>query len=76
MAYRGIVRGRLIELAEELPLPEGTEVEVSLSLPGGEDAEAVARASAGILRDLSPGERAAFDEALSRRLRFRRRIVP
>lgn len=33
MTYRGTVRGRTIELVEEPPLPEGTEVEVSLSLP-------------------------------------------
>lgn len=33
VTYRGTVRGRTIELVEEPPLPEGTEVEVSLSLP-------------------------------------------
>jgi hypothetical protein len=30
MVYRGIARGKIVELEDEVSLPEGTEVEVSI----------------------------------------------
>jgi hypothetical protein len=36
MTYKGIVRGRVIELADEVGLPEGTEVEVMVQAHPGE----------------------------------------
>jgi hypothetical protein len=37
MSYRGIVRGKVIELEDEVVLPEGTEVEVMVKEPQGEE---------------------------------------
>jgi hypothetical protein len=37
MAYRGIVKGKVIELADQVELPEGTEVEVVVKAYPGEE---------------------------------------
>ncbi|GBC89708.1 hypothetical protein HRbin14_00436 [bacterium HR14] len=38
MGLRGVIRGRIIQLVQEPPLPDGTQVEVELiSLPRSEN---------------------------------------
>jgi hypothetical protein len=37
MSYRGVVRGKFIELEDAVVLPEGTEVEVVVKEPQGEE---------------------------------------
>ncbi|MBC7343670.1 MAG: hypothetical protein H5U02_14700 [Clostridia bacterium] len=53
MIYAGIAKGKIIELAEELPLPDGTPVEVSISLPPTTDTVRVTLECAGMLSDLT-----------------------
>jgi len=72
MTYSGVVKGRIIELAEDLPLPEGTRVEVSVSVPAASETIQIALRCAGILKDLPPQQQAMFEEALARRIKFSR----
>lgn len=37
MTYKGIVKGKTIELEDPLELPEGTEVEVVVNIPPGKE---------------------------------------
>lgn len=74
MPYLGVARGKIIELREKLPLPEGTQVEVSINpLPTAETTRLTLEC-AGMLSDLTEDQRVAYEEALSQRLRFSRRL--
>lgn len=75
MTYAGIAKGKIIELAEELPLPDGTPIEVSISLPPTADTVRVTLECAGMLSDLTERQRVVFEEALARRPRFSRRLL-
>jgi hypothetical protein len=73
MAYRGIIKGKTIELSEELPFPEGAEVEISVSPIRERKAENSLK-FAGMLKDMTDQEKTLFEEALKRRPTFKRRI--
>jgi hypothetical protein len=75
MVYKGIVKGRMIELSEELPLPEGAQVEVTVSMPVQEHHIETALKCAGMLKDMTDQEKALFEEALKKRPTFSRRIA-
>lgn len=73
MVYRGVIKGKTIELSEEPPFPEGAEVEISVSPVREREAEA-ALEFAGMLKDMTDKERALFEEALKKRPTFSTRI--
>ena len=74
MGYRGTVRGRTIELAEELPLPEGAQVEVLVSMFTGTREAETALKFAGMLETLTDHEKTVFAEDLKRRPNFAKRL--
>jgi len=63
MTYKGIVRGKVIELEDQLGLPEGTEVEVVVKEPKGKD-----RVNLKELTN-SDGFRNAIEEVLVERIK-------
>lgn len=73
MAYKGIIKGRTIELSEELPFPEGAQVEISISPVRAHEAETALK-FAGMLKDMTDQEKTLFEEALKKRPTFSRRI--
>jgi hypothetical protein len=75
MVYRGIVKGRMIELSEEPPFPEGAQVEISVSMPIQAREAETALKFAGMLEDMTDQEQTLFEEALKRRPTFARRIA-
>ena len=74
-AVKGIYENGAVTLVEPAPLKDKQEVTVLIP-DEGETAAAEALRFAGMLRDLSPEETAAFDEALRRGLRFARKVQP
>jgi len=74
IGYRGTVRGRTIELAEELPLPEGAQVEVLVSMFTGAREAVTALKFARMLETLTDHEKTVFGEALKRRPTFAKRL--
>ena len=56
MIYRGIVRGSVVELEDKVVLPEGTQVEVVVKEPQGEEL-----GLAGYPKGSPQGVLAAFD---------------
>jgi predicted DNA-binding antitoxin AbrB/MazE fold protein len=74
MSYLGVAKGKIIELREKLPLPEGTQVKVSISLLHSAETAQLTLQCAGMLSDLTEDQRTAYEEELNRRLRFLRRL--
>jgi len=74
-AVKGIYQNGVVTLAQPTPLKDKQEVTV-LVPDEGEATELEALRFAGMLRDLSPEEIAAFDEALERGVRFERKVQP
>jgi len=74
-AVKGIYQNGVVTLAQPAPLKDKQEVTV-LVPDEGEATELEALRFAGMLRDLSPEEIAAFDEALERGVRFERKVQP
>jgi hypothetical protein len=72
---KGIYQNGVVTLAQPAPLKDKQEVTV-LVPDEGEATELEALRFAGMLRDLSPEEIAAFDEALERGVRFERKVQP
>ncbi len=72
MVYKGIVKGRTIELSEELPFPEGAQVKVSVSPVRAREAETALK-FAGMLKDMTDQENALFEEALKKGLLLQER---
>ena len=74
-AVKGIYENGVISLLETVPLKDQQEVTV-LVPDDGDVTTPEALRFAGMLRDLSPEETAAFDEALQRGVRFARKVQP
>ncbi len=72
MTYKGIVRGKIIELEAPLPYPDGTEVEVTVKV----DKKAEILRFAGMLSHLSEEEWENLRKLLSKRLSFKRTEAP
>jgi hypothetical protein len=74
MVYRGIVKGRMIELSEELPFPEGAHVEISVSMSTRARKAENALKFAGMLKGMTDQEKTLFEEAIKKRPTFTKRI--
>lgn len=74
-AVKGVYENGVVTLSDGARLKDKQEVTV-LVPEEGEATAAEALRFAGMLRDLSPEEAAAFDETLRRGMRFARRVQP
>ncbi len=74
MPYLSVAKGKIIELREKLLLPEGTQVEVSINPLHSAETAQLTLQCAGMFNDLTKDQRVAYEETLSQRLRFSRRL--
>jgi hypothetical protein len=70
----GVYEGGVVTLTEPAPLKE--KQKVTVLIPEEREATPEALRFAGMLRDLSPEEMVAFDQALKRGLWFTRKVQP